>query len=167
MFSASIKIWHIIFMSSEALKGCMGNHNELKCYRPPVMGICCSLSSVVIGGSLCLLLLALPCSDSCVPLRSFPFLLTWDPVCLLSSDIPFICLEYQEDWLFWLSQSQSGCGSGQPGLVIGNCAHSRGIETRWSLWSFSTQAILWFFVFGFVSQLPCCYCDPVKVQVYA
>jgi len=24
--------------------------------------------------------------------------------------------------------------------------HSRGVETRWSLWSFSTQAILWFYI---------------------
>ena len=40
----------------------------------------------------------------------------------------------------WLSQA--GCGSGQPGLMVGNPAHSRGVETRWSLWSFSTQAIL-------------------------
>jgi len=41
-------------------------------------------------------------------------------------------------------QGQAGCGSGQPGLVAGNPAH-RGIETRWSLWSFSTQSILWFY----------------------
>ena len=34
------------------------------------------------------------------------------------------------------------CGSGQPGLVVCN---SRGIETRWSLKSFSTQVILWFY----------------------
>ena len=42
-------------------------------------------------------------------------------------------------------QGQAGCGSGQPGLVVGNPAHSRGVETRWALWSFSTQAILWFY----------------------
>jgi len=44
--------------------------------------------------------------------------------------------------------SQAGCGSGQPGLVVGNPAHSRGVETGWSLWSFSTQQfmILWFYV---------------------
>ena len=36
----------------------------------------------------------------------------------------------------------AGCGSGQPGLVVGNSARGRGAETRWSLWSFSTQAIL-------------------------
>jgi len=40
-------------------------------------------------------------------------------------------------------QGQAGCGSGQPGLVVGNLAHSRGVETTWSLRSFSTQAILW------------------------
>ena len=42
------------------------------------------------------------------------------------------------------TQSQAGCGSGQHGLVVGDPAHSRGVETKWSLWSFSTQAILWF-----------------------
>jgi len=41
-------------------------------------------------------------------------------------------------------QGQAGCGSGQPGLVVGDPAQSRGVETRWSLWSFSTQAILGF-----------------------
>ena len=41
-------------------------------------------------------------------------------------------------------QSQAGCGSGQPGLVVGDPAHSRGVEITWSLRSFSTQAILWF-----------------------
>ena len=30
-------------------------------------------------------------------------------------------------------------------LVLGDPAHSRGVETRWSLWSFSTQAILQFY----------------------
>ena len=39
-------------------------------------------------------------------------------------------------------QGQTGCGSGQPGLVVGDPAHSRGVETRGSSWSFSTQAIL-------------------------
>jgi len=34
--------------------------------------------------------------------------------------------------------------SEQFGLVIGDPAHSRGVENRWSLWCFSTQAILWF-----------------------
>jgi len=43
-------------------------------------------------------------------------------------------------WLF-----QAGCGSGQPGLAVGNPACGRGVETRWPLWSFSTQAILWFY----------------------
>jgi len=36
-------------------------------------------------------------------------------------------------------QGQAGCGSGQPGLVVGNPAHSRGVETGLSLWCFSTQ----------------------------
>jgi len=42
-------------------------------------------------------------------------------------------------------QGQAGCGSGQPGLVVGYPAHRRGVETKWSLWFFSTQAILWFY----------------------
>jgi len=41
-------------------------------------------------------------------------------------------------------RGQAGCGSGQPGLVVGDPAHSRGVETRWSLVCFSTQPILWF-----------------------
>ena len=45
-------------------------------------------------------------------------------------------------------QGQAGCGSGQPGLVVGDPAHGRRVETRWSLWSFSTQAILWFYDTG-------------------
>lgn len=40
------------------------------------------------------------------------------------------------------------CGSGQPGLAAGNPAHSRGVETRWSVWSFSTQAILRFILYS-------------------
>jgi len=39
-------------------------------------------------------------------------------------------------------QGQTGCGSGQAGLVVGDSAHSRGVEIRGSLWSFSIQAIL-------------------------
>jgi len=27
-------------------------------------------------------------------------------------------------------QDKAGCGSGQPGLVLGNPAHSRGVETQ-------------------------------------
>ena len=27
-------------------------------------------------------------------------------------------------------QGQAGCGSGQPGLVVGDPAHSRGVETQ-------------------------------------
>ena len=38
---------------------------------------------------------------------------------------------------------QAGCDSGHPGLVAGDPAHNRGVETRWSLRCFSTQAILW------------------------
>ena len=41
-------------------------------------------------------------------------------------------------------QGQAGCSSGQPALEVGNTAQSRGVETRWSLRSFSAQAILWF-----------------------
>jgi len=48
-------------------------------------------------------------------------------------------------------QSQAGCGSGQPGLVVGDPAHSRGAETRWTLWSFSTQAIPRFHYIIFIS----------------
>jgi len=40
------------------------------------------------------------------------------------------------------TQGPAGCGSGQSGLVVGDPAHSRRVETRQSLWSFSTQAIL-------------------------
>jgi len=43
-------------------------------------------------------------------------------------------------------QSKAGCGSGQPGLVVGDPAHGRGLETKWSLRSFSTQASLQFYV---------------------
>ena len=39
-------------------------------------------------------------------------------------------------------ESQAGCGSGQPSLVVGTPARSRGVETTRSSWSFSTQAIL-------------------------
>jgi len=36
------------------------------------------------------------------------------------------------EWLhlFTVDQGQAGCGSGQPGLVVGDPAYSRGIETR-------------------------------------
>ena len=39
-----------------------------------------------------------------------------------------------------LEAFKDGCGSGQPSLVVGNPAHSKRVETRLSLWSFSTQA---------------------------
>ena len=41
-------------------------------------------------------------------------------------------------------QGQAGCGSGQPDLVVGDPTYNRRVETKWSLRSFSTQAILWF-----------------------
>jgi len=41
-------------------------------------------------------------------------------------------------------QGQAGCGSGQPCLVVGDPGRGRAVETRWSFWSFSTQAVLWF-----------------------
>ena len=31
------------------------------------------------------------------------------------------------------TEGQAGCGSGQPGLVVGDPAHNRGVETWWSL----------------------------------
>jgi len=34
-------------------------------------------------------------------------------------------------------------------------AHSRGVETRCSLWSFSTQAILWFILWFSINMQPC------------
>ena len=37
-----------------------------------------------------------------------------------------------------------GCDSGQPGLVVGDPAYCRGIETRWSLQVLLNLAILWF-----------------------
>ena len=36
------------------------------------------------------------------------------------------------------TQGQAGYSSGHPGLVVGDPAHSREVETRLSLWSFST-----------------------------
>ena len=36
-----------------------------------------------------------------------------------------------------------------PILAVGDPAHSRGVATGWSLWSFSTQAVLWFCDFCF------------------
>jgi len=42
-------------------------------------------------------------------------------------------------------KKQHTSGSGQPGLVVGEPAHGRGVETRWLLWFFSTQSILCFY----------------------
>ena len=53
------------------------------------------------------------------------------------------CNQYHVIWIWWM-WLHAGCDSGQPGLVVGDPAHSRGVETGWSLWSFLTQAILWF-----------------------
>ena len=53
-------------------------------------------------------------------------------------------------------QGQAVCGSWQPGLVVGDTAHSRGVETRWSLWSFSTQAILRFYDSVIQNRISCC-----------
>ena len=41
-----------------------------------------------------------------------------------------------------LEALKAACGSGQPGLVVGDPAHSRGVETQRSLCSLSAQAIL-------------------------
>ena len=39
--------------------------------------------------------------------------------------------------------AQAGCGSAQPGLLVGDPVHlAGGVETPWSLRSFSTQAVL-------------------------
>ena len=35
------------------------------------------------------------------------------------------------------TQDQAGCSSGQPGLAVGDPAHSRGVEIKWSLTFFS------------------------------
>ena len=56
----------------------------------------------------------------------------------------------------WCSTNQAGCGSGQPGLVVGNPVHGREVEIRWSLRSFSTQAILWFYETGGVMMHSIC-----------
>ena len=40
---------------------------------------------------------------------------------------------------------QGGCGCPIPGLVVGDPAHSRGVETQRSLCSLSAQAILWLY----------------------
>ena len=43
------------------------------------------------------------------------------------------------------TQGQVGCGSGQPGLVVGDPAHSRGLEVDEHCGPFPTQAILSFY----------------------
>lgn len=55
---------------------------------------------------MCLLPLVLSCnSGGCIPLGSFLVLLTRDPGCLFSSDIPFASLEHKKDAMSWLCQS--------------------------------------------------------------
>ena len=54
-------------------------------------------------------------------------------------------------------QGQAGCGSGQPGLVVGDPAHDKEVETKWSLGSYSSQTILWFYDSPVIS----CYKDRV------
>ena len=65
---------------------------------------------------------------------------------------PLLCTRSTCSWplhsaphKYFSTSFQAGCGSGQPGLVVGDPAHSRGVETWWPLWSFSTQAILWLY----------------------
>ena len=41
-------------------------------------------------------------------------------------------------------QGRAGCGSGQPGLVVGDPAYSRGVETRW-FFNSGHSMILWLF----------------------
>lgn len=58
-----------------------------------------------------------------------------------------ICMKIEHaDWSMNLLMplGQTGCGSGRPGLVVGDPARNRGVETSWSL-SFLTETILWFF----------------------
>jgi len=50
----------------------------------------------------------------------------------------------------------------QPCLVVGDPAHNRGVETRWSLKSFSTQAILWFY--DFLGS--CSWCKPPGIWAF-
>lgn len=55
---------------------------------------------------MCLLLLVLSCNtDGCIPLGSFPVLLTGDPGYLFCSDIPFAALERREDATLRLCQN--------------------------------------------------------------
>ena len=81
--------------------------------------------------------------------------ITWIKAYLSKSDI-------KVQSIILLFVFQAGCGSGQPGLVVGDPTHSGGVETRWSLWSFSTQAMLWFYysmIFSLLNfqMLACCF----------
>lgn len=91
-------------MSSEALKGCAGNRNELlqaSYDRKLLKSVqCCS------WGFVSLLPRVLPChTDGCTPLGPFPFLLIRGSGCLFCSDIPFVDPECQEDKLLELSHN--------------------------------------------------------------
>ena len=58
----------------------------------------------------------------------------------MASSAPSASLWMTPSWAVQLIHWREGKGS-HPG----DPAHSRGVETRWSLCSFSTQAILWFY----------------------
>ena len=63
-----------------------------------------------------------------------------------------VAVQLESKWIFtvnfWqissvlnivLCRKMAGCGSGQPGLVLGDRAHGRGVETRWSLSPFQPR----------------------------
>lgn len=57
-------------------------------------------------GNVCLLPLVLSRNtDGCIPLGSFPVLLTGDPGCLFCSDISFASLKREDDATLWLCQN--------------------------------------------------------------
>jgi len=96
--------------------------------------------------------LAFPDSDLLLPKKedSWQRLRAWKSLKIFSS--PWTVSEVQceggECWDSWgklqvLEGKILIWASGQPGLVVGSPAHSRGIETIRSLWSFPTHAILW------------------------
>ena len=53
-----------------------------------------------------------------------------------ASCLPALCLVVEGSLPAQVEKS-----SGLPGVVVGDTAHGRGVETRWSLRFFSTQAI--------------------------
>ena len=60
-------------------------------------------------------------------------------------------------------QGQAGCGSGQPGLVVGNPALDRVVEIRWSLRCFLTQDILRFY--DSMIRYHCIKQQPLRISV--